>query len=250
MGRARQGVQVTIAEQFGMASASKPSERGGRAATSGETVGAEGFAFPLPNRFERSESGVAQVREPSQMALPIMNLKPVILDAYGEGARPAERSDREKTAKQLEVLAHVMDNAFEVPGVGLRFGFDAILGLIPGVGDAGTSLVSAYVIHQAHRLGVGRATLARMAANVALDFVVGAVPFAGDLFDLYWKANRRNVELLRKHAAAPPAEEGRMRRSDTWFVVMLLVGLFAVLGASIWAAFTLMAWVIGWLTGA
>jgi hypothetical protein len=143
-----------------------------------------------------------------------------------------------------------MDNAFEVPGVGLRFGFDAILGLIPGVGDAGTSLVSAYVIHRAHRLGVGRVTLARMAANVALDFVVGAVPFAGDVFDLYWKANRRNVELLRKHAAAPPTEERRLRRSDTWFVVMLLVGLFGVLAASIWAAFTLMALVIGWFTGA
>jgi hypothetical protein len=175
---------------------------------------------------------------------------PVLLEPRDVAAGAEPHIDREKATRELELLAHVMDNAFEVPGVGLRFGFDALLGLIPGVGDAGTSLVSAYVIQRAHRLGVGKMTLARMAANVALDFVVGAVPFAGDLFDLYWKANRRNVELLRKHAAAPPAEEGRLRRSDRWFVVMLLVGLFAVLAASMWAAFTLMAIVVRWFTGA
>jgi hypothetical protein len=183
------------------------------------------------------------------MAAGIMKTNPVIVEPRGPAVGAELPTEREKATKELELLAHVMDNAFEVPGVGLRFGFDAILGLIPGVGDAGTSLVSAYVIHRAHRLGVGRATLARMAANVALDFVVGAVPFAGDLFDFYWKANRRNVELLRKHAAAAPAEEGRLRRSDTWFVVMLLVGLFAVLAASVWAAFTLMALVIRSFTG-
>jgi hypothetical protein len=183
------------------------------------------------------------------LAAGIMKTNPVIVEPRGGAVGAALRTDREKATKELELLAHVMDNAFEVPGVGLRFGFDAILGLIPGVGDAGTSLVSAYVIHRAHRLGVGRATLARMAANVALDFIVGAVPFAGDLFDFYWKANRRNVELLRKHAAAAPGEEDRLRRSDTWFVVMLLVGLFGVLAASVWAAFTLIALVIRSFTG-
>jgi hypothetical protein len=201
------------------------------------------------NSEERAGEEQSGMRDMADMAAGIMTTNPVIVEPR-DGAAGAElRTDREKATKELELLAHVMDNAFEVPGVGLRFGFDAILGLIPGVGDAGTSLASAYVIHRAHWLGVGRATLARMAANVALDFLVGAVPFAGDLFDFYWKANRRNVELLRKHAAAAPGEEGRLRRSDTWFVVMLLVGLFGLLAASVWAAFTLMALVIRSFTG-
>ena len=93
-----------------------------------------------------------------------------------------------------------MDAAFRVPGVGVRFGLDALLGLLPAVGDVTTSLISLYVLKRAHQLGASRATLGRMAFNVLLDMTIGAIPFLGDAFDIYFKANQRNVALLQQRA--------------------------------------------------
>ena len=149
----------------------------------------------------------------------------------------------------LERLAKVMDNLFAIPGVPLRFGLDSIIGLIPGLGDAASSAVSLYILHAASRRGVSRLTLARMAMNVALDSIVGAIPVAGDLFDVYWKANHRNVELLRRHALANPAEERRLRTSDWLFfggLAALLIGL--VIG-SLTVAILLATWLASLLFG-
>ena len=86
-----------------------------------------------------------------------------------------------------------------VPGTNIRFGLDALIGLVPGIGDAVTTLLSLYIVREARALGAPRLLIARMLANVALDGVVGAVPVAGDLFDVAFRANRRNVALLRQH---------------------------------------------------
>src|SRR6185369_7524402 len=86
----------------------------------------------------------------------------------------------------LELLARLMDNAFEIPGTNVRFGLDAIIGLIPGLGDTLTSFVSLYILKAASRAGVPRVTLLRMATNLGIDYIVGIVPVAGDLFDVYW----------------------------------------------------------------
>lgn len=107
--------------------------------------------------------------------------------------------DREEEIRRLENLADWMDSRFRLPGTNIRFGLDSLLGLIPGLGDGVLALPSAYVVLAAHRLGVSPLVLARMAGNVGIDMVIGAVPVLGDLFDVGFKANRRNVALLRRH---------------------------------------------------
>jgi hypothetical protein len=132
---------------------------------------------------------------------------------------------------QIELLAYWMDTVFEIPGLGIRFGFDAIIGLIPGLGDILTSLISLYILAAARRYGVPRATLTRMAFNIAVDTTVGAIPFLGDAFDVYWKANVMNVALLRRHVLATPEEQRTARRKDTLFVFGLIAGLVVLLVA-------------------
>lgn len=105
----------------------------------------------------------------------------------------------EERLTQVRWLAGVMDDAFHVPGTKLRFGWDSILGLFPGLGDVLTSALSLLIVHHAWQTGASKLTLARMLGNVGVDFVVGSVPFIGDLFDFVWKANRKNARLLEQH---------------------------------------------------
>ena len=99
------------------------------------------------------------------------------------------------------MLATVFDTAFILPGTNVRFGVELLLRLVPGVGDAIASMLSFYLLYEARRLGVPRLLLARMLGNVLLEGAVGVVPLAGDAFDVFFRANRRNVALLRKHFA-------------------------------------------------
>ena len=116
--------------------------------------------------------------------------------------RPADWSRRERL-QRLDALSRLLDIAFAVPGTKVRFGVEAILRLVPGIGDAAASALSCWVLYEAYRLGVPKALMARMVANVVIEGVVGAVPVAGDLFDVGWRANRRNVSLLREHFQEP-----------------------------------------------
>ncbi len=108
------------------------------------------------------------------------------------------RSHAERIAR-IEALAALLDTALIIPGTNIRFGFDALVGLIPGIGDAITTAVSLWIVKEALALGAPRHLVWRMLANVAFDGVVGAVPLVGDAFDLMWKSNRRNMQLLRRH---------------------------------------------------
>jgi hypothetical protein len=137
-----------------------------------------------------------------------------------------------------------MDSAFRIPGLGVRFGFDALLGLLPGVGDVTTSIASLYILSAAHRYEAPRITLTRMALNILLETIIGAVPLLGDLFDVYWKSNQRNVELLRRHLAAPPAVAHKLQRSDRWFVIALIVGLIALMIGAAVAAYWILSWIV------
>ena len=110
------------------------------------------------------------------------------------------RSHRERIAR-LDALADLLDVAFVVPGTQIRFGLDGLIGLVPGIGDAVTSAVSLWIVYEAHQLGARPHVIARMLGNVALDGVIGAVPLVGDAFDVAWRANRRNVRILREHLA-------------------------------------------------
>lgn len=111
--------------------------------------------------------------------------------------------DRSTTMAELDKLAHLLDTRWRIPGTSWRFGVDAVAGLVPGVGDVATGLVSAYIVKRAHSLGVPSHVLMRMVGNVALDTVVGSVPVLGSIFDFAFKANRRNIKLLRRHFGEP-----------------------------------------------
>ena len=100
---------------------------------------------------------------------------------------------------RLDALANLFDTALIIPGTNIRFGIDALIGLLPGIGDTITTLTSLYIVHEAYQLGAPRHLIARMLGNVALDGVVGAVPLVGDAFDVFWRSNRRNMALLKDY---------------------------------------------------
>ena len=108
-------------------------------------------------------------------------------------------ADRRAALERLEWLANFMDTALVIPGTGIRFGADAIIGLWPGVGDAIGTGISALIVAEAYRLGAPGHLVARMVANIAIDGFVGSIPVLGDAFDVLWRANRMNVALLREH---------------------------------------------------
>ncbi len=117
-------------------------------------------------------------------------------------ARPYEDAQSRRAAlDRLDMMAIVFDTAFVVPGTGIRFGIESLLRLVPAVGDFAASMLSCYLLYEAHRLGVPRTLMARMLLNVLLEGAVGVVPLAGDAFDVFFRANRRNVMLLREHFA-------------------------------------------------
>jgi Domain of unknown function (DUF4112) len=113
------------------------------------------------------------------------------------GARGAQ--SQRGTLDRLDRLSQLFDVAFILPGTNIRFGIEAVLRLAPGIGDAVASALSCYLLFEAHRLGVPRHVFLRMALNVAVEGIVGSVPFAGDAFDIAFRANRRNVRILRDY---------------------------------------------------
>lgn len=126
-------------------------------------------------------------------------------DNFAYGFDFTRLRSREERLARLDALATLLDTAFILPGTNVRFGFDALIGLVPGIGDAITTAISLYIVHEARQLGAPVHLILRMLANVALDGFVGAVPLVGDAFDVLWRANRRNVGLLREWLAREDA---------------------------------------------
>ena len=108
-------------------------------------------------------------------------------------ARPRSRRSR---IERIDALAALLDTALVIPGTGVRFGLDALIGFSPVVGDTITTALSLFIVYEAYQLGAPGHVIARMLGNVSLDGVLGAVPLVGDAFDVLWRANRRNVRLL------------------------------------------------------
>jgi hypothetical protein len=117
-------------------------------------------------------------------------------DTYYRSFDFVRSSSRRERIARLNALASLLDTALVIPGINLRFGLDALIGLVPGIGDALTTTLSLFVIYEARQLGAPRHLILRMIGNVALDGMVGAVPLVGDAFDVMWRSNRRNVRLL------------------------------------------------------
>ena len=135
--------------------------------------------------------------------------------------------------KELEVLTQLMDNQFRIPIIDWRFGFNAIIDLIPEFGDIATTLVALYILVSAVRYRVPKITLLRMGLNIGIYFVVGMIPFAGYLFGVWWKPNVRNLDLLRRRATVSAADAKRGRKSDWLFVALIIGSIVALFVGSI-----------------
>ncbi len=140
--------------------------------------------------------------------------------------------DRQRVTKRLDRLAWYMDSSIPLPGSGARVGIDALIGLIPGIGDTLGAIVSSYILSEAVRLGAPKTILVKMAFNIFLDAAVGVLPVLGDLFDFVWKANQRNVNLLEEYMVQP-RKAVASSRLFAWGLVgalMALVILVSLLG--------------------
>jgi hypothetical protein len=131
----------------------------------------------------------------------------------------------------LQQLAHLLDAAVRIPGTNIRFGLDAVLGLIPGAGDMLGGVLSAFIVLKAANAGAPRSVIARMVMNVAVDSIVGAVPILGDLFDVGWKSNTRNVQLLQRYVERPQATRAVSRGvilAAILAILAIVVGMIAL----------------------
>jgi hypothetical protein len=123
----------------------------------------------------------------------------ITIETPGERSGYGKAQSKRAALARLDALSKLFDTAFIVPGTNFRFGVEAVMRLVPGIGDAAASALSCYLLYEAHRLEVPPHVFARMVANVAVEGVVGAIPILGDLFDVGFRANRRNVKILREH---------------------------------------------------
>ena len=138
--------------------------------------------------------------------------------------------------RRLDWLSRILDTAWSIPGTPYRIGLDGVLGLIPGIGDPLGAVFSSYVIFEAARLGAPKQVLLRMVGNVAVESLVGVIPVLGDVFDIVWQANVKNVALLRAHQSDWLSHDRSPRQ------VMLLIGValfFLLTGLLVVAVFTL-----------
>lgn len=147
--------------------------------------------------------------------------------------------------RSARVLARLLDESIELPGTSWRIGLDPIVGLVPGIGDALSALLSAWIILAGVRLGAPGPVIARMALNVAIDTIVGAVPLAGDVFDAAWKSNAMNVRLLEAWVAQP----ARAHRASGLLVAGIAAALLLLVAAVVFSLWRLAAWAAGAVRG-
>ena len=141
--------------------------------------------------------------------------------------------------ENLDLLSHILDDFLKIPGTSIRFGLDGIIGLIPGIGDLIGGIASCIIIAAAWMRGVSYVTIARMVANVGIEVAVGSIPVLGDMFDIAWRANRRNYALLAGSLTNP-----RKHTIQSW---IFLIGLCLLLAVLTLLPMLLLAWLLGWL---
>lgn len=149
---------------------------------------------------------------------------------------PEEKKRRSELESLFRWLALIMDNLLRFPGTNFRFGLDPLIGLLPGIGDTGSALISAFALLVAARRGLPKILLTRMSLNILINEAVGIVPLFGDAFSFWFKSNARNYDLLQRHAAAPR----RSTKGDWLFVALVLGALFLILIVSLIVSFWLL----------
>ena len=149
-----------------------------------------------------------------------------------------KRITQTSTISNLDSLARLMDSRFTIPGTNIRFGLDSIIGLVPGVGDFATFMVSGYMVSILAKNGASGFVLARMTLNILIDALIGSIPILGDIFDVAFKANQRNIKLLREHYV-----EGR-HKGGAWKVILpIILLLILVIAALTWVSYKIFSWV-------
>ena len=158
---------------------------------------------------------------------------------------PRSEAQRARSLAEVEGLAWLLDNSIPVPGTGgRRFGIDAIIGIVPGVGDVVSGVLGLLVVWRGSRMGLPRIVVARMLLNALIDIAIGAIPIIGDAFDLWFKASTRNLALMRRHLERPDTST----RED-WTAVLVVAGLaVAVIGAILWLIVAVVGAIIGALS--
>ena len=197
-----------------------------------------GQQFFLPGAFHFKKMDILE--EIRGLKLPIPNFRlPKFLKKMDNTNPPTDPELR-----RLDQLATLLDNQFRVPGTDFRFGLDAIVGLIPYVGDLSGFLVSGLLIRTMAKKGAGVGIIFKMMGNVLLDAAVGLVPLLGDFFDFGFKANRRNVDLLKNYYAT-----GEPRPDAKWSLAIISILLFGLLCGMFWLTFMGAKWVWGAIAG-
>ncbi|NJP09385.1 MAG: DUF4112 domain-containing protein [Leptolyngbyaceae cyanobacterium RU_5_1] len=153
---------------------------------------------------------------------------------------------KESALQRIRVVSHLLDNAIAVPGTRFRFGIDPILGLFPGAGDWLSAVLSVYIVLEALRFNLPKKILIQMVTNLVLDTAAGSVPVVGDVFDVTWKANSRNLALLENHIRDPKPQKAADRR----FVILVIIGLIAILVMLTSLVVLLVSWLFRLIQGA
>jgi hypothetical protein len=141
----------------------------------------------------------------------------------------SKRTPTRSDLKRLDRYAWILDSLLRLPG-GIRIGLDGIIGLVPGLGDAVSALLSAYIVIEAYRLGASRSVLARMSANIFMETVIGSIPLLGDAFDIAFKANVRNASLLRRYLENPVSTRRRSRLILSLYALAAITMLILAVG--------------------
>ncbi|HEY9653477.1 MAG TPA: DUF4112 domain-containing protein [Coleofasciculaceae cyanobacterium] len=147
--------------------------------------------------------------------------------------------------KRVRRLSYILDDAIRIPGTRYSIGLDPILGLVPGAGDFIGTLLSAYIVLEAARLGLPRGSLIQMVSNILFETVIGTVPVVGDLVDITWKANHKNIELLEQHLGIPQPRQ----KPDWLFLTVLLGGLLLIVMIIAAVSVAVLRWLVTAIVG-
>ena len=145
-----------------------------------------------------------------------------------------------KNIKQLERWAWLLDNSIRIPGTSIKMGLDSLISLIPGIGDITGGALSSYILLQAVNTGVSPIVIARMAVNIVLDMLIGMIPLIGDIFDISFKANLRNIELMTSYFNSPQEAVKR----NTISIVIISISLISALVIIVWITIKIFVWLL------
>ncbi|GJL67227.1 MAG: hypothetical protein NPIRA05_21980 [Nitrospirales bacterium] len=156
---------------------------------------------------------------------------------HPQSPRPEKTRQGETTRELADMISTILDSAFSIPGTTIRIGLDPLLGLIPGIGDYLSNLIGSSLLLLASRSGVPRIVIFRMAFNIFLNMIIGAIPVVGDLFSVWFKSNVRNAQLLHHYSQDPPPAS---TFTDWAYVLTLMTGILVMMTTLLFGIFWLM----------